>query len=103
MLPPQTSSALVNLGLPVSTGRHVGLALVYSATATQHTRVENYGKDKPLEQGYEGKWNGRVIHTIGNQYFEVEEELAKSRETWWGKDNLELAMQQRIITDVREI
>ncbi|KAF2120749.1 short chain dehydrogenase reductase [Lophiotrema nucula] len=103
MLPPEVPKALVQLGLPVSTGRHVGLALVYSATATQSERVEDYGKDKPVSEDYRERWNGRIIHTIGDEFWEVEQKLVETRALWWGKGNLDLTMKQRIITDPRPI
>lgn len=101
MVPHDVTSALLSLGLPVSTGRHVGLALVYSATATQRQRVENYGKDKPVTGQYEGRWNGRIIHTIGDKFWEVEEKLAETRGQWWGEANLAFAKKQQIVTDTR--
>ncbi|KAF2790404.1 NAD(P)-binding protein [Melanomma pulvis-pyrius CBS 109.77] len=101
MVPQEITSALSSSGLPVSTGRHVGLALVYSATAMQRQRVENYGKDEPVTEQYEGRWNGRIIHTIGDTFWEVEEKLAETKGQWWGEANLAFAKKQQIVTDAR--
>lgn len=60
------------------------MALVYSAMATQDTRMEDYGKDVPLE-GSE-RWNGGVILTV----VEMERPLAKGRGAWFGEENLRL-------------
>lgn len=103
MLPAEVTETLESLGLPISTSRHVGLALVYSATAMQTRRVEDYGKDQPTADSYKAKWNGRVIHTIGSNYYEVEEKLAEMKPLWWGEDNIVFSKKQQLITDTREI
>jgi hypothetical protein len=103
MIPTEFIGALKAQGLPVSTIRHVGLALVYSATALQNRRVEDYGKDKPVSEGFEERWNGRIIHTIGDEFWEVEEKLTDTRNLWWGQKNLELAKKQRVISDLRDV
>ncbi|KAF2653244.1 NAD(P)-binding protein [Lophiostoma macrostomum CBS 122681] len=103
MIPTMFIEALKGLGLPIATTRHVGLALVYSATATQNRRVEDYGKDKPVPEDFEERWNGRVIHAIGEEYWEVEEKLAETRGVWWGEKNLKLTEKQRVVSDLREV
>jgi hypothetical protein len=52
-LPSVLSAPLLEAKLPISSPRHVGLAIVYSATATQKRRVENYGKDEETEHSFE--------------------------------------------------
>lgn len=103
MVTPALTDVLEGLNIPVSTAQHVGLALVYSATAMQKGRVEDYGKDKPIGEGYQARWNGRIIHTIGDEFWEVEEELVKTRRLWWGAVNEERAGRQRVVTDARDI
>ena len=79
----------------------VALALVYSATAHQERRVENYGKDVDGEG--KGRWNGRVILTLGKEYTELEEGLAALRPTWFGEYNAQFTRMQQAATDFREI
>lgn len=56
---------------------------MYSATAKQSRRVEEYGQPKnDAEKNYESRWNGRVIVTSGERYMEVEESLAEARPMW---------------------
>ncbi|KAI1208433.1 short chain dehydrogenase reductase [Annulohypoxylon truncatum] len=99
-LPPDLAAPIMATGLPVSTARHVGLAVVYSATASQSRRVEDYGKDSEATDSG-GRWNGRVIHTISDTFTEVEEMLIQTRPQWWGERNIELARKQQTATDLR--
>ncbi|KAJ4289875.1 hypothetical protein N0V90_011208 [Kalmusia sp. IMI 367209] len=111
VVPACTETALVGddflgpikeMGLPVSSARHVGAALVYSAVATQTRKVDIYGKE-PLENLYKaGRWNGRVILTLGDMYTELEEKLADLRPQWFGEENLRLQNQQQAVTDFRD-
>ncbi|KAF1993249.1 NAD(P)-binding protein [Amniculicola lignicola CBS 123094] len=101
LLPSHLAAPIIAQGLPVSSSEFVGLALVYSATATQDRRVQAYGKEKDEEGSFKGRWNGRVILTLGDQYTEIEEPLSRSREIWWGKRNLELTRAQQAVTDFR--
>ena len=87
--------------LPVSTPEFVGLALVYSATARQSRGVEAYGKEKEADILHEGRWNGRVIMTLGTRYTELEEPIAELRPMWFGKENFELTRAQQAVTDPR--
>ena len=103
MVTPALTDVLEGLGISVSTAKHVGLAIVYSATAMQKKRVEDYGKDKPAEEGYEARWNGKIIHTIGDEFWEVEEGLVETRGRWWGEVNEERAGRQRVVTDQRNV
>lgn len=88
-------------GLPVSTAHFVGLAIAYSATATQTSHVEPYGKDRDI--GGAGKWNGRVILTLGDTYTEIEEPIARLRPQWFGEENTILTRKQQAATDFRPV
>lgn len=112
VVPACTETALVgseflgpikNMGLPVSSARFVGAALVHSATATEKRKVDVYGKE-PLEKIQEpGPWNGRVILTLGDSYTELEEKLADLRPQWFGEENAALTRNQQAVTDFRSI
>ncbi|KAK4983976.1 hypothetical protein LTR50_006886 [Elasticomyces elasticus] len=101
LLPGHLAQPIIAQGLPVSSADFVGLALVYSATAQQSRRVEAYGKEKDFENATPGRWHGRVILTLGDQYTEVEEPFSDSRSDWLGKKNLELTRLQQAATDFR--
>jgi hypothetical protein len=73
---------------------------VYSATARQASRVEDYGRDEPLKDQTE-RWNGRVILTLGDTYTEVEEPLIATRKQWVGENFEKLTIQQQKTTDFR--
>ena len=94
---------IVTAGLPVNSARAVGLALAYSATASQSRRVEAYGREDPANDLQQGRWNGRVIMILGNQYTEIEEPLAKLRPLWLGSENEKLTRAQQAQTDSRHI
>ena len=79
----------------------VGLAIAFSATAKQAKRVEDYGKDE--EGGGGGKWNGRVILTLGANYTEIEEGISKLRPQWFGVENARLTRAQQTATDFRHL
>ncbi|XXH02095.1 hypothetical protein Hte_008461 [Hypoxylon texense] len=100
-VPPDMLAPIIAAQLPVSTGKHVGLAIAYSATARQSRRVEDYGKDGTAAD-VAGRWNGRVIHTLGDTFTEVEEALVQTRPQWWGQRNTELALAQQRVTDIRD-
>ena len=85
----------------MSTPEFVALALVHSATARQPRGVEAYGKEKETDILHEGRWNGRVIMTLGTRYTELEEPIAELRPVWFGKENLELTRAQQAATDPR--
>lgn len=104
-------------GLPVSEARFVGRAVAFSATASQHHRVDDYGKDVAGQgqgEGKGGRWNGRTIVTLGDRYTEVEEGLASLRGGgkvgegerweggWWGKENERMTRMQQSVTDFRD-
>lgn len=90
------------MGMPLSSARHVGAALVYSAVARETRRVDVYGKEPAENLNKEGRWNGRVILTLGNTYTELEEKLADLRPEWFGEENNRLTNRQQMITDHRQ-
>ncbi|KAJ4021178.1 hypothetical protein NW752_004185 [Fusarium irregulare] len=101
LLPQVLAKPLMAAGLPVSSAEFVGRALVYSATAQQNKRVEDYGKDAPTTDG-KGSWNGRTILTLGDRYTEVEEPHAELRRYWLGWENTTLTRAQQAATDFRK-
>jgi hypothetical protein len=100
LLPQNLATPLMAAGLPVSSASMVGLAVVYSATARQERQVEAYGKDQ--DAAVAGKWNGRTILTLGENYTEVEESIAQLKPQWFGKQNTELTRAQQRATDFRQ-
>ena len=103
LLPPNLAAPIVAAGAPVSDAHHVGLAVAYSATATQPRAVEAYGRDNAAELEKPGRWNGRVILTLGDRWTEVEEEVARLRPTWLGAWNDEMTGFQQKLTDMRGV
>ncbi|KAL4978761.1 short chain dehydrogenase reductase [Aspergillus desertorum] len=101
LLPAHLAAPIIAQGLPVSSAHFVGLALVYSATASQSRRVEVYGKETEVQKWTTGRWNGRVILTLGETYTELEEPIADLRAFWFGRENLELTRKQQAATDFR--
>lgn len=102
LLPQDLAAPIIAAGLPVSSAHFVGLALVYSATAREERRVEAYGKEKEGEGGGGGRWNGRVILTLGDRYTELEEGIARTRGEWFGGWNTEMTRLQQAATDFRD-
>lgn len=100
LLPKHLAAPIIAAGLPVSSAEFVGLAVVYSAVATQQGRVEPYGKDTKESDG-PGRWHGRGILTLGDAYTEVEGPVANLRTEWFGKKNTELTRLQQMATDFR--
>lgn len=108
LLPVHLAAPILAHGLPVSSAHFVGLALAYSATATQSRRVDVYGKETDAQrypttasQEKEERWNGRVILTLGDRYTELEEPIADLRPFWFGRENLALTRLQQAATDFR--
>ena len=99
LLPQDLATPLIAAGLPVSSARFVGMAVVYSAVANQNRQVEAYGRDERID--VPGRWNGRVILTLGDEYTEVEEPIASLRPQWFGRQNTDLTREQQIATDTR--
>lgn len=102
LLPQHLADPIIAVGLPVSSAHFVGLALVYSATAKENRQVEAYGKDKDSEIDREGRWNGRIILTLGDKYTELEEPIATLRGRWFGEENTRFTRMQQAATDFRK-
>lgn len=85
--------------LPVSSAHSVGLAIVYSAVASQKERVEAYGED--LGMGFR-KRNGIKILTMGEDYTELKEAVLRLRVEWFGAKNLQSISMQQYSTDSRK-
>ncbi|KAL4733557.1 hypothetical protein BDV11DRAFT_175589 [Aspergillus similis] len=100
LLPANLAAPIMAAGAPVSTAQHVALAVAYSATASQENSVESYGNDGPEQLG-PGRWNGRVILTLGDKWTELEEPLAERRSGWFGAWNTEKTAFQQKLTDMR--
>lgn len=90
---------LMAAGLPVSSPDFVGLAVAFSATARQNRNVEPYGRDSNEDKL--GRWNGRTILTLGDNYTELEESIANLRPQWFGQENAHLTRMQQTATDFR--
>ena len=101
LLPADLAAPIMAAGAPVSSATHVGLALAYSATAMQKNEVEVYGRDTPEMFKAPGRWNGRTILTLGDQWTELEEPLASLRKQWFGEYNTEKTAFQQYLTDMR--
>ena len=97
LLGQELAEMLTAAGIPVSTPRFVALAIVFSATARQEDRVEDYGKDKPGTGA--GKWNGRTIFTLGEEYTELEEGISRLKPQWLGKKNTAVMETQQALSD----
>ncbi|KAH7141620.1 short chain dehydrogenase reductase [Dactylonectria macrodidyma] len=102
LLPPDLAAPIIASGLPVSSAHFVGLAVAYSATASEHQKVQAYGKDTEKWKQAPGRWNGRAILTLGERYTELEGSISDSRPLWFGKANLEETRMQQAATDFRE-
>ncbi|KAK0618495.1 short chain dehydrogenase reductase [Bombardia bombarda] len=101
LLPKNLAAPIIQAGAPVSSAYHVGLAVVYSAVATQANQVEAYGRDDPETVKSPGRWNGRVILTLGDRWTELEEPIAALRPQWFGDYNTEKTAFQQVLTDMR--
>lgn len=99
LLPAGLAAPIIAAGLPVSSAHFVGVALVWSALGTETRRVEVYGKEDDAQMYKSGRWNGRVILTLGDTYTELEEPVADLRAQWFGKRNMELTRLQQSATD----
>ncbi|EFW98814.1 short chain dehydrogenase reductase [Grosmannia clavigera kw1407] len=101
LLPQHLADPIIAAGLPVSSAEFVGLAVVYSAVATQPQIVELYGKDNINLSKKPSRWNGRTILTLGDKYTELEGPIASLRAKWFGPDNMDLTRNQQAATDFR--
>ncbi|KAI9651900.1 MAG: hypothetical protein M1831_007522, partial [Alyxoria varia] len=106
-MPPADYIALMrSKDMPVSPAHCVALAALFSATATESRRVELYGAEavEAFDKGPEallrtGRWNGRVLFTMGDTYTEVEEDLTDMRVEWFGRTNLLEQRRQQELTE----
>ena len=101
LLPKDLAKPIIAAGAPVSSAHHVRLAIAFSAVASQPHQVEGYGKDTPEAIGCQGRWNGRVILTLGDKWTELEEPIADLRQQWFGKWNTDMTTFQQRLTDMR--
>ncbi|EEQ28919.1 conserved hypothetical protein [Microsporum canis CBS 113480] len=101
LLPADLAAPIIAAGLPVSTAEFVGLAVAYSSCAVQTRQVELYGRDPDELANTPGRWNGRVILTLGSRYTELEEPIARLRGEWFGEENKRDTRMQQMATDFR--
>lgn len=101
LLPGNLAAPIKAAGAPISSAFHVGLAIAYAAVAQQARSVEMYGRDDPTKAASSGRWNGRVVVTLGDKWTEVEEPIAAARRQWFGEYNTEKTALQQKLTDLR--
>ncbi len=101
LIAPEFLGPIKQFRLPLSSARHVGLALVYSAIAKENRKVEVYGKEENEQLNKVGRWNGRVILALGDTWTELEEPLADLKPQWFGEVNTALTKKQQAMTDFR--
>jgi len=103
LLPMDLAGPIMDARLPVSDAQHVALAVAWSATAKQDRQVEGYGKDSKEQIASQGRWNGRVIMTLGKSWTEIEGPIADHKTQWMGKYASEMTAFQQAVTDSREL
>jgi len=103
LLPANLAAPIMKAGAPVSDAHHVGLAVAYSAVATQSRQVEGYGLDTNERIGSPGRWNGRVILTLGDKWTELEGPISDLKDSWLGAENVKLTAFQQKLTDMRHV
>ena len=101
LLPADLAKPIMAAGAPVSKAQHVGLAVAFSAVAMQKRQVEGYGRDSEAKVKSPGRWNGRIILTLGDRWTEIEEPIAQLRKQWLGEWNTEMTTFQQLLTDTR--
>lgn len=101
LLPSDLAAPIIAAGLPVSKAHFVGLAVVYSAVATEPQKVKAYGKDTAEWKQSPGRWNGRTIMTLGERYTELEGPIADCHYIWFGEQNARETRLQQAATDFR--
>jgi len=101
LLPANIAAPIISAGALVSTAHHVGLAVAYSAVASQTHQVEGWGRDTPEQIKAAGRWNGRVILTLGDKWTELEEPIADLKKFWFSVENERLTAFQQTLTDMR--
>lgn len=100
MIPFRPVIAWMRNELPLSTPETVALALAFSATARQNRRVDAYGVETEESLAVTGRWCGRVIQVLGDEFREIEEPLADSRKSWFGERFTRLTRNQQAACDV---
>ncbi|KAI0396352.1 short chain dehydrogenase reductase [Xylariaceae sp. FL0594] len=104
LLPQNLAAPIIAAGSPVSTSEHVGLAVAFSAVGREERQVDRYGKDpEAVRAHWPGRWNGRVILTLGNTWTEIEGPLADKRPEWLGGYQYESTQNQQRLTDMRPL
>ncbi|KAI1380478.1 short chain dehydrogenase reductase [Hypoxylon crocopeplum] len=104
LLPKDLAAPIMAAGSPVSTAEHVGLAVAFSAVGVEKNQVDRYGKDPEGVLGHwPGRWNGRVILTLGDTWTEVEEPMAYTRPEWLGEQQAKSTAHQQKLTDMRPL
>ncbi|USP74922.1 short chain dehydrogenase reductase [Curvularia clavata] len=103
LLPTNLAAPIKAAGAPISSAYHVGLAIAYSATAQQQRAVESYGRDDATKSNSPGRWNGRIILTLGDRWTELEEPIASLRPNWFGEYNTKMTAFQQKLTDQRPL
>ncbi|KAI0550325.1 short chain dehydrogenase reductase [Xylaria curta] len=104
LLPMNLAAPIMAAGSPVSTPEHVGLAVAYSAVGMEDKQVDRYGKDpEAVKKHWPGRWNGRVILTLGDTWTEVEGPLADKRPEWLGEYQCMSTQRQQRLTDTRPL
>ncbi|KAI2628693.1 short chain dehydrogenase reductase [Hypoxylon sp. NC1633] len=104
LLPKDLAAPIMEAGSPVSTAEHVGLAVAWSAVGVETSQVDRYGKDpERVLKHWPGRWNGRVILTLGDTWTEVEGPLAEKRPEWLGEQTARSTAHQQQLTDMRPL
>ncbi|KAJ4104148.1 hypothetical protein NW760_010826 [Fusarium oxysporum] len=83
-------------GLPVRWAEFMDYALVYSATAKQNRRIEDYATSG------KGRWAIQAILTLSGRYTELEEQYAEIRRSWLRWENTTITRIQEAVTDSRQ-
>ncbi|KAJ2998233.1 hypothetical protein NUW58_g386 [Xylaria curta] len=104
LLPKNLAAPIMAAGSPVSTSEHVGLAVAFSAVGMEDKQVDRYGKDpEAVKKHWPGRWNGRVILTLGDTWTEIEGPMADKRPEWLGEYQYTSTQNQQILTDNRPL
>ncbi|KAI4862767.1 short chain dehydrogenase reductase [Hypoxylon rubiginosum] len=104
LLPKNLAAPIVAAGSPVSTAEHVGLAVAWSAVGTEERQVDRYGRDPDeVLTRWPGRWNGRIILTLGDTWTEVEGPLADRKAEWLGEWQAKSTANQQVLTDMRPL
>jgi hypothetical protein len=105
LLPSRLAAPIMVMGCPVSDAKFVCLEVTYSATAREERRVEvqlhgRRGREKEAGGYTNGRWNSRVILTLGSTYMELEEPASELSCFSFRHENL-LTRLQQTATDFR--